>query len=130
MISPLAVLVLLQDAPPEAPASPGPPGFLSGSLVPIVLILGIFYVVLILPERKKQKKHQSMLDALKKGDRVMTSGGIHGNVVQVANDVVVLQVADNVRMRFARAAVQTILTEEPAEKASEAESREASPPTR
>ena len=129
----LSLLALQGTAPTTTPATTpdgtGPSsgsglGSSLGSWIPILLVLGIFYVVLILPERKKQKKRQSMLDTIKKGDRVMTSGGIYGTVVQAANDVMVLQVADNVRMRFARAAIQSVVTEEPSEKASEVESRE------
>ncbi len=100
-----------QETPAEPAAQPGSP---FGSWIPILLVLVIFYMVLVLPERKKQKKRQSMLEALKKGDRVMTSSGIYGTVVQVASDVVVLQVADNVRLRFTRAAIQSILTGESA----------------
>ena len=81
-------------------------------LFPIVLIVGIFYVVLILPERKKQKQRKSMLEAMKKGDKVMTSSGIYGSVAQVQDEIIVLQVADGVRLRFSRAAVQTVIRDD------------------
>ncbi|MAB78220.1 MAG: preprotein translocase subunit YajC [Planctomycetes bacterium] len=80
--------------------------------IPMILILGIFYVVLILPERKKQKKRQAMLDQLQKGDKVMTSSGIYGNVAAINEDIVTLQVADGVRIRFSRAAVQDIINKD------------------
>ena len=103
-----ALSLLLQDA--TAPqTAPSTPGFMNW--IPILLILAIFYVVLIMPERKKQKQRQQMLDALQKGDQVLTSSGIYGTVVQSTKDQVVLQVADNVRLRFARAAIQTVQTE-------------------
>jgi len=103
----LLLLRSLQDSPSEtgAPAAGNP----FGSWMPILLVLAIFYFVLIRPERKKQKERQAMLGALKKGDPVMTSSGIHGTVVTIADDVVVLQVAEDVRMRFARAAIQTVI---------------------
>lgn len=114
---------MLQGAPPEAPGqqAPSSPFGGYGSWIPILLVLVIFYMVLVLPERKKQKKRQAMLGALKKGDKVMTSGGLYGQVAQVTNEVVVLQVADGVRLRFARVAIQTVVTEEPGEKPAEAE---------
>jgi|SoiMethySBSTD1v2_1073268.scaffolds.fasta_scaffold276919_2 preprotein translocase subunit YajC len=110
MYLPYALSILLQEG--AAPQTPQPaPGFPGMSWVPILIILAIFYVVLILPERKKQKQRQKMLDALQKGDQVLTTSGLYGTVVQSTKDVVVLQVADNVRLRFARAAIQTVQTE-------------------
>jgi preprotein translocase subunit YajC len=105
-----------QEGVPTAPPAGGPAeeagGGLGSFLVPMLLIIGIFYVVLILPERKKQKARDAMLKEMQKGDRVMTSSGIYGSVAQVQDDVVTLQVADGVRMRFNRAAIQTVLTED------------------
>ena len=74
----------------------------------------IFYVVLIMPERKKQKQRQALLDTLAKGNKIMTSSGIYGTVVAIHDDVVTVQVADGVRMRFNRAAVQDILDKDAA----------------
>ena len=83
------------------------------AVMPMMLVIGaLFFFLLILPERKKQKQRTQMLEALKKGDRVMTTGGLYGTVVTTTSEVVVLQVADNVRMRFTRAAVQTIVEAE------------------
>jgi preprotein translocase subunit YajC len=78
----------------------------------MVVIVGIFYFIVILPERKKQKQRNAMLSAMKKGDRVMTSGGIYGQVAIIQDDVVTLQVDEGVRMRFARAAIQNVLAPE------------------
>jgi len=75
------------------------------SLVPLVLIFGIFYLLLIMPMRRKQKKHQELLSKLAKGDRVVTSGGIFGTVVSVEGDIVNLRVADNVKLQVARSAI-------------------------
>jgi len=77
---------------------------LSVLILPLI-IFGIFYVVMFLPMRKRQKKHQEMLAKLAKGDRVVTSGGIYGTVVSVDGDVVTLRVADNVKLQVARAAI-------------------------
>lgn len=114
----LSMLPLLQDeAAPPAGKSGGGINF----LIPTLLIVGIFYFVLILPERRKQKQRQTMIDAMKKGDKVMTSSGIYGSVAQIQEEVVVLQVADGVRMRFNRAAIQNVLTDDKSEKAEKPE---------
>ena len=77
---PLPLSTLFQDGtttPPTAPA----PSILSSQLFPFLIIGVLFFVLLILPERKKQKQRQKMLEALKKGDRVLTSSGLYGTVV-------------------------------------------------
>ena len=95
-------LALAEDAPP-------PGGGFGRMIVPILLMFGIFYVVMFLPERKKQKERESMLGAIKKGDRVMTTSGILAKVVTVSDDEVRLEIADGVRVRFSRQAVQLVL---------------------
>ena len=111
-------LLLLQDAPPTGGTSSGPASLI-GQLAPFLIVGVLFFVLLILPERKKQKKRTSMLSALKKGDRVMTSSGIFGTVVSLSEEVVVLQVADGVRLRFTRSAVQTVVDEQDSSQADE-----------
>jgi preprotein translocase subunit YajC len=101
------VLALLQEQPVAAPASP-----FSSSLFPLVIVAILGFFLLILPDRKRQKQRQRMLEALKKGDRVVTSSGLHGTVVTATPEIVVLQAADNVRLRFSRVAVQTVLADE------------------
>jgi preprotein translocase subunit YajC len=73
--------------------------------LPFLLIFGIFYLLLIMPMRKRQKKHQELLSKLAKGDRVITSGGIFGTVVDSEGDVLTLRIADNVKIQVARSAV-------------------------
>ena len=98
---------------PLAEGEPAPRGGgLDTFLVPMLLIFAIFYFVLILPERKKQKARQGLLSALKKGDRVMTTSGMYGTVAQIQDDVVTLQVAEGVRLRFSRQAIQTVLADD------------------
>ncbi len=77
---------------------------LSVLILPLI-IFGIFYVVMFMPMRKRQKKHQEMLSKIAKGDRVVTTGGIYGTVVSVDGDVVMLRVAENVKLQVARAAI-------------------------
>lgn len=107
------LLPLLQEEGGAEPSGSSVPGL---SLFPLVLVFVIFWFVLIGPERKQRKRRQAMIEALKKGDRVLTSGGIYGTVVQAQDDVITVQVADNVRLRFAKPAIQTVLPEEGAAK--------------
>ena len=74
-------------------------------LVPFVLVLGIFYFIILLPMRKKQQKVQEFLEALKVGDKVVTTGGIYGQVTKISGDVVQIQIADKVRIDVSKAAV-------------------------
>ncbi len=74
-------------------------------LIPFVLVLGIFYFIILLPMRKKQQKVQQFLDGLKVGDKVITTGGIYGQVTRIAGETVQLQVADKVRIEVSKAAV-------------------------
>lgn len=80
------------------------------SFLPLALMFVIFYFLLIRPQQKRQKEHQTMLKALKKGDKVVTSGGIIGSVVGVAEDKVVLKVGeDEVKLEFERSAVSSLV---------------------
>ena len=74
-------------------------------LIPFALVLGIFYFVVLLPMRRKQKKVEEFLSALKAGDRVITSGGLYGVITKVSDQSVQLQVAQNVRLEVARSAI-------------------------
>jgi preprotein translocase subunit YajC len=74
-------------------------------LVPFVLVLGIFYFIILLPMKRKQQKVQAFLDGLKVGDRVITTGGIYGQVTRLGEQTVQLQIADKIRIEVARAAI-------------------------
>jgi preprotein translocase subunit YajC len=80
--------------------------------ISIVLIFVIFYFLLIRPQQKRQKEHRKMIEGLAKGDRVVTSGGMYGVVVGLDENKVVLKVAENVKVEFAKSAVATILSRE------------------
>ena len=75
------------------------------SVVPFILIIAIFYFFIIRPQNKKQKETQKMIDALKKGDKVVTIGGIHGVVTSTKEKTVILKVDDNVKIEVNRSAV-------------------------
>ena len=74
-------------------------------LIPFALVLAIFYFVILLPTRNRQKKVQEFLAALKVGDKVVTSGGIFGSIAKINEDAIQLQIAPNVRVDISRAAI-------------------------
>jgi preprotein translocase subunit YajC len=78
------------------------------SFAPFILIIGIFYFLIIRPQNKKQKETQKMLSALKKGDKVVTIGGIHGTIASVKESTVIVRVDDTIKMEFSRSAISTV----------------------
>jgi len=82
-------------------------------LVPIALVFAIFYFIILLPTRRKQKKLDEFLASLKVGDRVVTTGGIYGSVTKVNERSVQLQIANNVRIEVAKAAIGGYQGQEP-----------------
>ncbi len=86
-----------------AQAQTGPSGLTS--FLPLVLIFAIFYFLLIAPMRKRQKALQAMIAGLKKGDKVVTTGGLYGEIYALEEETLILKVADNVRLKVARSAV-------------------------
>jgi preprotein translocase subunit YajC len=82
-------------------------------LVPFALVLGIFYFIILLPMKRKQQKVQEFLEALKVGDRVITTGGIHGEVTRLGEKSIQIQVADKVRIEVSRAAIGGYQGQEP-----------------
>jgi preprotein translocase subunit YajC len=86
----------------------GAPGLLGSPLVMMVIVMGIFYVMLFLPQQRQRKKTQAMLAALKNGDKVVTSGGIYGTVNGMDGDTVILKIADQVKIRILRSAIAQV----------------------
>jgi len=85
-------------APPD-----GAGGWLQ--FVPFILVIGIFYFIILMPMQRKQKKVQEFQQSLKVGDRVITTGGIYGQITRITDEAVQLQIADKVRIDIARAAI-------------------------
>ena len=86
-------------------------------IAPLVFIFAVFYFLLILPQQRRQKKWQAMLDTLKTGDKVVTSGGIRGTIFAMKDDAVTLRVPpDNLKMEVTRASIVSVTTEEVATK--------------
>ncbi|MEW4370922.1 preprotein translocase subunit YajC [Paenibacillus kandeliae] len=86
-------------------ASTGGTGNLVGAILPFVLMFVVFYFLLIRPQQKKQKQRNQMLNTLSKGDKVVTIGGLHGTIVEITDDIVVLRVNDVTKLTFDRSAI-------------------------
>jgi preprotein translocase subunit YajC len=93
-------------------ASPGGGSFIT-ALIPFILVFVIFYLLIILPSRKKQKKHQEMVEQLQSGDKVVTTGGIHGTVMGVQPDKIELKIAANTKIDISKSAVAVIANKKP-----------------
>ena len=78
------------------------------SFLPLILILGIFYLIVFLPARRRQKKLQDMIENLKAGDKVVTSGGIYGTIVGFKDDRIQLRIAENVKVDLSRNAITAL----------------------
>lgn len=123
-------------SPAYAQAAGGDGGSFFIQLLPLVLIFVVFYFLIIRPQSKKVKEHKAMVDALKRGDRIVTSGGIIGTVQRVVSDrEAVLEIADGVRVRIMRQMVAEVMAKtEPVgsssdDKAEKAEKKAVSGPT-
>ena len=90
--------VFAMAAPPD-----GAGGWLQ--FVPFILVIGIFYFIILMPMQRKQKKVQEFQQSLKVGDRVITTGGIYGQITRITDEAVQLQIADKVKIDIARAAI-------------------------
>lgn len=103
--------LILSDAWAEGPApaaGSAPGGGLVGFL-PLIIIFIIFYFLLIRPQSKRAKEHRAMVDALAKGDEVVTNGGIVGRITQVADVYATVEIADNVSVKIQRTAITALL---------------------
>ncbi|MBC8200058.1 MAG: preprotein translocase subunit YajC [Desulfobacterales bacterium] len=80
-----------------------------GSFIPLILMFVIFYFLLIRPQQKKQKDHRLMVSNVKNGDRIITTGGIHGRITSVSDDTLTIEIADKVRVKLNRSNVSTLL---------------------
>jgi preprotein translocase subunit YajC len=106
------ILPLLMAAPQAGAEAAGPAGFFT-SLIPFIAIILIFYLLIIRPQSKKRKETEKMLAALKKGDKVVTIGGLHGTVQAVKEQTVIIKADDNVKLEFSRTAVSNVINPAP-----------------
>ena len=94
---------------------------------PFVIIIAIFYFLIIRPQNKKRKETEKMLSALKKGDKIVTIGGLYGTIQSVKESTVIVKVDDNVKLEFSRSSISSVITaskEEKNEEQSEEQSSE------
>ncbi len=101
-------LYLIAMSPPQGGDAGG--GMMS-TLIMFGLIIGIFYFLILRPQQKRQKGRQKLLDSVKKGDKIITAAGLHGTVAGIDDKTLLIQVADNVKMKFDRSAVASIVRE-------------------
>ena len=107
---------MVEKAYAMAPPSGGPEGSSPGAgflgmlppLIAMFAIFAIFYFLLIRPQQKKQKERDSMLDSLKEGNNVLTTGGLYGKIKKIKDDVLTLQIADNVRVKISKDSVTSL----------------------
>lgn len=106
------LLSLISDAYAMGPAPQGGQGdpimSLIASLLPLILIIVVFYFLLIRPQQKRAKEHRQMLENLKRGDKVITIGGLYGVVDTVNPNTVILKVADNVKLKFSKQSIAAL----------------------
>ena len=101
----------------QTPAAPAPAGGFGGGgmmIVWVVAIIGIFYFFIMRPQRTREKERRGMIDTLKKGDQVITIGGVYGSVVSIKEDSVVLRVDEerDIHMRYMKSAISRVLADE------------------
>ena len=92
-------------------------GQMTTTIITFVLIILIFYFLIIRPQKKRDKETKAMLAAMKKGDRVVTIGGIHGTIVTVKDQTVVIKVDDSARIEFSKSAISTVTSKDAAKTA-------------
>ncbi|HJV66192.1 MAG TPA: preprotein translocase subunit YajC [Geomonas sp.] len=96
--------------PPAGGAAGGAGGAMAQfqGMIPLILMFAIFYFLLIRPQQKKAKEHRALLDALKKGDQVVTAGGMHGKVTALDDQVVTLEIAPGVNVKVNKGYIATV----------------------
>lgn len=80
-----------------------------GAFLPLIIIFAIFYFLLIRPQQKKAKQHKQVLSTLKKGDKVVSSGGLHGVITGLTDDVVTMEISPKVRVKVSRGSISGVL---------------------
>ena len=94
-----------------SPSEGGQPNPIA-SLLPFVLMFLVLYLLILRPQMRKQRNQQRMIDELEKNDEIVTSGGIHGTILNIKDDILVVKIADNVKIEVSRAAVSRVKNKE------------------
>ena len=100
--------MLISNAYAQTAAAAGPMDSIM-QFLPIILMFAVLYFLMIRPQQKKAKEHKALLDALSKGDEVVTQGGIAGRVTKVGDDFVTISIADNVEIQIQKPAITLVL---------------------
>lgn len=119
--------MLVSTAYAQAAGGGSAGGFELMSFLPLILIFVVFYFLLIRPQQRKLKEHKSMLDALRRGDRVVTGGGLIGTVAKVADDEVTVEIAEGVRVRAVRGTISNVLAKTEPTKGARGDTADAAP---
>ena len=101
--------LLISDAMAQGAGGAAPAGGSFGFIGMMILMFGLMYFMLIRPQQKKQKEHQAMLTKLAAGDEVVTAGGILGRIIEVGDNFITLEIADNVRIKVQRYQVTSLV---------------------
>jgi preprotein translocase subunit YajC len=83
-------------------------GGLFSTVIMFALIIAIFYFMILRPQQKRQKERDQLLNNLKKGDKVITTGGVHGTIVGMEDKTILVQVADNVKIKYEKSSIATV----------------------
>ena len=101
--------MFISEAYAQAGGEPGTGDFLI-SLLPLILIFVVFYFLLIRPQQKRMKDHRDMLGSLRRGDRIVTGGGIVGQIVKVSDDECTVEIGEGMRVKVLRSTIQQVLS--------------------
>lgn len=83
-------------------------GNFTTTILMFAVIIGIFYFMIMRPQQKRQKERQKLLDSMKKGDKVITAGGLHGTIMGIEDKTLLLQIADNVKVKVERSSISVV----------------------
>lgn len=96
--------ILVAMAPPQG----GQGGDFFSTILMLAVIVAIFYFMILRPQQRRQKERQKLIAAMKKGDRVITAGGLHGTIVGIEEKTLLLQIADNVKVKVERSSISVV----------------------
>ncbi len=109
LLAPIILIITVGVAGCFPPSSGGSGGSPLVSVLPFVLIFILFYFLILRPQQKQSRQREEMLNSLKRGDEVLTSGGIYGRIINIADDVVTLEIAKGINIKVAKSAITAVL---------------------
>ena len=109
------VILFLTSCAPPGTGAEGEGGSTLVAALPFVLIFGLFYLLILRPQQKQSRQKEQMMKNIKRGDKVMTAGGIHGRVVNAEEDLLTVEIAKGVNIQIARANISSLINQEKAD---------------